>query len=98
MWVGTHWSHIAVLCLQNHALNDANTNFVYTQSHERPAKNADWPSKWKECCHVLSCFVAGKEYVCVLRLHDAIASETKLAQVGVVCFRVKVWCEGREKT
>lgn len=25
--------------------------------------------------------LTGKEYVCVLRLHDALASETKLAQV-----------------
>ena len=25
---------------------------------------------------------AGKEYVCVLRLHDTIASEAKLAQVS----------------
>ena len=29
----------------------------------------------------LSPLSAGKEYVCVLRLHDSIASETKLAQV-----------------
>ena len=27
------------------------------------------------------CVSAGKEYVCVLRLHDAIPSEAKLAQV-----------------
>ena len=35
---------------------------------------------------VPSCFVylLGKEYVCVVRLHDAIASETKLAQVSVI--------------
>lgn len=33
----------------------------------------------------LSIFLnSGKEYVCVLRLHDAIASETKLAQVSSV--------------
>ena len=32
-------------------------------------------------CEVVFVLFAGKEYVCVLRLHDAIASETKLAQV-----------------
>lgn len=34
--------------------------------------------------HALLC-VTGKEYVCVVRLHDAIASETKLAQVWKSC-------------
>jgi len=32
--------------------------------------------------------LAGKEYVCVIRLHDAIESEALLAQVSVLCYNV----------
>ena len=34
------------------------------------------------CIEKYSTLSAGKEYVCVLRLHDSIASEAKLAQVS----------------
>lgn len=33
------------------------------------------------CAHCYNLTPLGKEYVCVLRLHDAIANEVKLAQV-----------------
>ena len=44
------------------------------------------------CIEKYSTLSAGKEYVCVLRLHDTIASEAKLAQVswaGVVGEEIK---------
>ena len=44
-------------------------------------------------CGIVS-LSAGKEYVCVLRLHDAIASEAKLAQVSQAGEEGKGW--GRE--
>ncbi len=35
---------------------------------------------------LLNFFFLGKEYVCIVRLHGAIESKTKLAQVGVIFF------------